>query len=284
MTIKEALKYGTNKLRKTSKSPVLDAEVLLSFVLKKTKAYLFTYPQKQITKDQQQKYKKLIARRRKYEPIAYITKHREFFGLDFYIDKRVLIPRPETETLVESVLKKIKNPNKKLVICDVGTGSGCIAISLAYYLLKSKIYAVDISKNALKVAKVNGKKFKLSKRIKFIKSDLLSSIPKQIKFDIIVANLPYLTLDQLKKTEKEIKLYEPKTTLLAGKEETKIYKRLLSQIPQYLKRNGLVFLEIDPKFKNKIIKEIKKKFKKVSLQIKKDLAGQDRILELSKIK
>ena len=258
--------------------------MLLAYVLKKDRAFLFAYPDKSISLNQYKRYKKLINRRKNAEPIAYLKHSKEFFGLDFYVDKRVLIPRPETETLVEFVLESItkkKWTNLKLKICDVGTGSGCIAVTLAKKLPLAQIYATDISKKALTVAKINAKKHKVQKQIKFFCGDLLSPISKKIKFDIIVANLPYLTIDQLKVTEKEIQLYEPKIALLAGKEETMLYSRLLEQIPDYIKRNGLVFLEIDPKFKNKFIKKITSKFKIVkNITIRKDLSGNDRVIRL----
>jgi release factor glutamine methyltransferase len=286
MTIKEALQFATKQLQKTSSTPALDAEVLLAYVLKKDRAFLFAYPDKSISRNQYKRYQKLINRRKNAEPIAYLRHSKEFFGLDFYVDERVLIPRPETETLIEFVLEstmKKKWTNFKLKICDVGTGSGCIAITLAKKLPLAQIYATDISKKALAVAKINAIKHKVQKQIKFFCGDLLSPISKNIKFDIIVANLPYLTIDQLKVTEKEIQLYEPKIALLAGKEETTLYNRLLKQIPSYIKEKGLVFLEIDPKFKNKFIKKITSEFKiaRKNITIRKDLSSNDRVIRLN---
>jgi release factor glutamine methyltransferase len=285
MTIKEILQQASRQLQKTSSTPALDAEVLLAYVLKKDRAFLFAHFDKTLSSRQHERYKKLIARREKREPVAYVRRTKEFFGLDFYVDKRALIPRPETETLVEFVLESItkkKWTNSKLKICDVGTGSGCIAVTLAKKLPLTKIYATDISKKALAVAKINAKKHKVQKQIKFFNGDLLKPIPPNVKFDIIAANLPYLTIDQLKMTEEEIQLHEPKIALLAGKEESALYTRLLQQIPKYIKKDSLVFLEIDPKFKDKFVKEIIKKFKipKSKIRIKKDLSNLDRIIRL----
>lgn len=285
MTIKEVLAYATQQLQKNSSTAALDAEILLAHVLKKDRAFLFANPEKKISRYQYRQYQKLINRRKKAEPVAYIRHTKEFFGFNFYVDHRVLIPRPETETLVEFVLETLIKQKKaeKLRICDVGTGSGCIAIVLAKKLPAAKIYATDISKKALQVAKINAKKHKVQNQINFFCGDLLKPIPKNIKFDVIVANLPYLTIDQLKVTEKEIQLYEPKIALLAGREELTLYERLLQQIPNYIKKNGLVFLEIDPKFKDKFLKKIISEFKivKKSITIKKDLANQDRVIRLS---
>jgi release factor glutamine methyltransferase len=285
MTIRKALYNATKPLRRISKSPSLDAEVLLCHLFKTDKTRLYQNLNKQITQNQLKRYRKLILRRKQHEPIAYITKHKEFYGLDFYIDKRALIPRSETETLVEETLKlllsfyKLKNlKGLRKTIADVGTGSGCIAVALAKNLPKSKIYATDISKNALKIAKINIQKFKLQKQIKLLHGDLLKPLKERV--DIIVANLPYLTLDQLNVTEEEIKRYEPKIALLAGEVETKLYEKLLKQATKYLKRRGLIVLEIDPKFITKITGIIKERFPKSKLKIKKDLAGLDRVVQI----
>lgn len=276
MTIYHTLKYGTTILKKTSNSPALDAEILLSFVLKKDRTFLFTYPEKKLSTAQWREYKELIARRKKHEPITYITHHKEFYGLDFYVDRRVLIPRPETEALIEKTIKYIKAKYKisrhsevalgdrripphilgdpsvgrysdllqdDFVICDLGTGSGCIAIALAKNLPNAKIYATDISKKAISVAKINAKKHKVLKRIKFIHSDLFAKIPARIKFDIIVANLPYLSIKKYQATTPDIKKYEPKLALYGGKNGTEIYQKLLGQVKQHLKPNGKIFLE-----------------------------------------
>lgn len=303
MTLQQALKYGTAILKKTSESSILDAEILLSFVLKKDRVFLFTYRGKKLKAWQWQKYKKLIFRRKKHEPIAYITHHKEFYGLDFYVDKRVLIPRPETEKLVEKTINFVKTkpknychsdpppcitipqnnlfkikkkreisygylskkwwgrriprlaersfgrsnklelPQDDFVVCDIGTGSGCIAIALAKNLPKAKIWASDISKKALFVARANAKKHGVSKRIKFIRSDLLSEIPKDVRFDIIAANLPYLSKKEYQRVSLDIKKHEPKSALIAGSQGNVIYKKLIRQAPGYLKKNGKIFLE-----------------------------------------
>jgi len=260
VTLQQSLQYGTTILEKTSESPALDAEILLSFVLKKDRVFLFTYPEKKLNTRQWRQYKKLISRRKKHEPIAYITHHKEFYGLDFYVDCRVLIPRPETEKLVEKIINFLKDKKyyhslasrfsnllqNDLVICDIGTGSGCIAVSLAKNLPKAKIYAIDASKKALAVAKINAKKHKVFKQIKFVYSDLFSKIPPKIKFDIIVANLPYLSKKEWQKTTLDIRKYEPKFALIGGKKGKEIYKKLLKQAKKYLKENGKIFLENYP--------------------------------------
>ncbi|MFH1226121.1 MAG: HemK/PrmC family methyltransferase, partial [bacterium] len=144
MNIKKILKQAAEKLKAAKiDSAFLDADILLAFTLKKPKEFLYSYPEKKLTKNQLAKFNQLINRRAKREPVAYLINRKEFYGLDFYVDKNVLIPRPLTETLVEEIIKKVKN--KKVVIADIGTGSGCIAITLKKHLPQATIYAIDIS-------------------------------------------------------------------------------------------------------------------------------------------
>ena len=265
MIIKQALLKATQKLKQAKIEPrqkrgetphpmwcgvdssALDADILLSFVLKKSKEFLYTYPEKKLTKNQLAKFNQLINRRLKREPVAYLINRKEFYGLDFYVDKNVLIPRPLTESLVEQVIKEVGN--KKATIADIGTGSGCIAIALKKHLPQATIYATDISPAALKVAKKNAKKHRV--KIKFLKGDLLKPFlpsrkatrPGRVAFkkiDIIIANLPYLIKNQIKN---ELK-YEPKTALLGG---DKYIKELLRQVKKLNPPSGgqlkKIFLE-----------------------------------------
>lgn len=276
MTIKQVLSKATKSLAKTSKTPSLDAEVLLQFTLKIEKHKLFQDLAENISPRQLKIFNKLVSRRKKSEPIAYLINNKEFFGLDFYVDKRVLIPRPETEILVEEALKIArKNKKDKLSIVDVGTGSGCIAVSLAKNLSNGKIFAIDKSLSALKVAKKNINKHKLNSKIKLMHGNLLA--PLKNKVDIIVANLPYLTLEQIKATEESVRKYEPVMALLAGKKETALYEKLLGQAPHYINKNGIILLEIDPLFRNKTINLIKKYLPASRISIKRDLAQKERV-------
>lgn len=275
MTIKQALNFGQNKL-----SSALDAEVLLCFTLDKSREYLFANLDKKINVKKIRYFNRLLNRRKKHEPIAYIIKNKEFFGLDFFVDKRVLIPRPETEILVETVLNhELRIMNYELRIADVGTGSGCIAVALAKNLKRTKIWAIDISKQALQVARKNIEKHKVGKRVELLHGDLLKPLGKN-KVDIIVANLPYLTVEQLRLTENDVRFYEPKIALACKKEETELYGRLLKMAPKYLKKNGIIFLEIDPEFSVKLVKLVKLVMPGMKIKIKKDLAGKDRILSI----
>jgi release factor glutamine methyltransferase len=274
MKIRQALIWGVKNLN-NSKSSALDAEVLLVFVLKKEKTWLFSHLDDDLSSKLINKYKKLILRRKKGEPIAYITHYKEFFGLDFYVDKNVLIPRPETELLVEETLKYAK---KKKKILDIGTGSGCIIIAMAVNskpLIDNKYYATDISQKALEIARKNAKKHKV--KIHFIKSNLFKNIPKNIKFDIIIANLPYLDPRWI---DAEL-LNEPQASLNGGKNGLAIINNFLSQTKNYLKKNGRIILEIDPRQKESSQKSAKDYFPSKNVTLKKDLSGLPRAIIIS---
>lgn len=282
-TIKSLLYWGAKKLKNTSLSPNLDAQILLSFALNKPKEYFFTYPMKKPAPAQTAKFKNLVERRVKYEPIAYITGHKEFYNLDFQVSKDVLIPRSETELMVSEALEIINNEKSPLII-DIGTGSGCIPIAIAKNLkLEQKnIFAIDISQKALKIAKQNTKRHKLAKKIKFLQGNLLEPIASDLKEKkyspvIITANLPYLPIKIYKVSSLDVKKYEPKNALVGGGDGLKYYKDLFAQIKK-LDLDAIVLCEIDPPQKKEIKNLINKYFSKAKVQIKKDLAGLERLV------
>ena len=290
MKIKKALEFDNYSL---------ESEVLLCYLLKKDKPWLYSHQDDILTSDRTRRYQKLIFRRKKGEPIAYITHHKEFYGLDFYIDKNVLIPRPETELLVKEALdycsseartKKVSSSrppkaasNSKYRILDLGTGSGCIIVAIATNpkslpadatrqtlqagkILNFKFYATDISQKALKIAQKNAKKHKV--KIKFYKSDLFKNIPANLKFNLIIANLPYLW--------NNYPPFEPRLALDGGGDGLEIIKKFLKQAKNHLNKRSTILLEIDPRQVSKIKKLIKKYLSKKKVSIKKDLAGLDR--------
>jgi len=220
MTIQQALLWAITKLSNSkSTSTHLDAEVLLGFALKKSKNYLFAHPEKNITENQKNKFKKIINKRHKGVPVSYLSNHKEFYGLDFYIDRNVLVPRPETEQLIEETLRSAREQysanKRKVVIADVGTGSGCIAIALAKYLPEVKIYATDISPQAILVAQRNARQHKVIKKISFKQGDLLKPLSRSLKknpLDIISANLPYGTKEEYQNVK-----HEPRIAIDGGR-------------------------------------------------------------------
>lgn len=234
MKINEALKWGSESLVLMSDSARLDAELILSYVLKKPTTFLFTHDEAEIGFWQVWKYKRLIEKRKKGMPVAYITGYKEFYGLDFYVDKNVLVPRPDTEILVDAAILYFGGlfsvSKEHLLLLDIGTGSGCIPISLLKNVQGIKAICTEISKPAFKVAKKNIKRHKLKKRIKLFKSDLLKNVPKRYfknKEVIVTANLPYIPKQF--KVDPSTK-YEPDVALYGGEDGLDIYKRLAQQL------------------------------------------------------
>lgn len=270
MTINDALNWGFAILKeKNIDSYHLDTELILCFTIKKKKEWILTNPNFRLNINQIKRFKKLILKRSKYYPIAYILGHKYFFGLKFKVNKNVLIPRPETEILVDECLK-IKSNN--LVIADIGTGSGCIAISIAKNINNTNIISSDNSKLALNIAKKNARLNNVA-NIKFIKSDLLNNL-KNENIDIIIANLPYVSQSW---DEKSIK-YEPYNALYSGKSGLVHYFKLLKQVKELKHLPQYIFLEIDPQQVNILNEKIKDLFKNCDIKIKKDLRGLDRVM------
>jgi release factor glutamine methyltransferase len=273
----------------------LDTEILLAHSLKKTREFVLTHPEFTVTSNQQLAISKNIKRRIKGEPVAYIVGHKEFYGLDFVVDKNTLIPRPETELLVDLTLQELKAINyKPTTILDIGTGSGNIIISLEHTLDSRfrgndmiKYFATDISKNALKIAKRNSKINNVDKKIKFILGDLLSPFIENCKLKIenstmiIVANLPYLDANWknlLKSSDKIGLKFEPSVALYAGKDGLDAYRKLAEQIKAAKIKNSVLFCEIghlQGKGMRKIFSFAK------SINFHKDLAGKWRICKIA---
>ncbi|HRY63596.1 MAG TPA: peptide chain release factor N(5)-glutamine methyltransferase [Patescibacteria group bacterium] len=289
MTISESLSLAIQKLnqyRITSAS--LDAEILLSFALKKPKEFLYSHPDRQLTSGQLQKFNHLVIRRAACEPIAYLTGHKEFYGLDFFVDKNVLIPRPETELMVEEVLNHFRVTPRSLpvTLIDIGTGSGCVPIALAKNLYDAsgiKYYGLDISKPAITIAKRNAKSHGISQKIKFLQSDLLKNIPNSLLIIhnsriVVTANLPYLTPTQYR-ANPDLK-YEPQKALVAGPDGLKYYRTLLPQIKDLSRRVAsiTIFLEIDPSQTIAIKKVIHRYLPKAIISVEKDLSGHNRLV------
>ncbi len=276
-------------LKKLNKKiDLLDIDLIISAVIQRPREFVLAHPEFSINNSQRTKINNLIKRRLNGEPIAYILGQKEFFGLNFAVNRRTLIPRPETELLVEKVLK-LKPKDKNLV--DIGTGSGNIIISLAKNIKdKNNYIAIDISKEALKIAKHNAKKNKVDKKIKFLHGNLLEPIIKN-KISlihhssfIILANLPYLSREIYKSASNDIKKYEPKSALYSKKNGLDHYERLLGQIVLLKKRccilDVVCYMEISPEQKNNLHRLIKKYFPKIKPVFHKDLAGRWRICEI----
>ena len=243
-TIIEVLHQSYNELfNHNIKTAKIDSELILANLLKVSRIDLITKQNLNLSKDQIDLYNNLIERRKKKEPVAYIFNKREFWNENYYVDKRVLIPRPETEIIIEMLLKKIINKLKTLQILDIGCGSGCLLISCLKEFSKSKGTGVDICSSAIEVANINIKQNQLNSRARLIKKDLFKLNLKN-KFDIIISNPPYLTNSSYAKLDSDIKFYEPKRALVAGVDGLKFYEKIISIASTNLKKNGFLGLEI----------------------------------------
>ena len=259
-----------------------EAGVLLGHALGLGKAEFFARPERIITAEELALLEVLAGRRLKREPSAYILRYKEFFGLDIFVDRRVLIPRPETEILVESAIEfarsYIANNKKAITIVDVGTGSGAIAIALARNIPGSLIYAADISAAALEVAAVNIAVYKLAERIITVQSDLLQQINTGV--DIITANLPYIPQSGMRQLQPEIADYEPDLALEGGVRGTEFIIRLLGQVSGKIEPRGAVFLEIGEGQEDDIVPVIARRLPGSGVTLIKDLAGVQRVIKI----
>jgi release factor glutamine methyltransferase len=225
-------------------SPRLTIELLLAHLLKKKRLELYLEFERQLDEPQLGQLRELVKRRSAGEPLQYITGETEFCGLKFAVDRRVLIPRPETESLVETVVAGVRSQEPGVRIVDVGTGSGCIAVALAKQLPAAELMAVDSSDDALAVAQENAKRHGFEKRIRFFHSDLLTELPDSSKVDVVVSNPPYIAAGELAGLPKEVRDFEPVSALTAGIDGLDVVRRLVTDGRRVLKSSGFLAMEI----------------------------------------
>ena len=241
MLISELINKGSKFLKNNNiPSYLIDAELILSKSLDISREKFLSLDDTNVEDKIISNFNKLIARRVKKEPIAYIFEKKEFWSLDFIVNKDTLIPRPETELLIECLVKYYKN--KKIFILDIGTGSGCIILSILKELKKSKGIGIDVSKKAIKVASKNAKNLRLQARSKFIKRNLNEF--NSYMFDLIVSNPPYICSHELKNLSEDIKKYEPRLALDGGNDGLDVVKKIIYKSKSILKRKGMLALEI----------------------------------------
>jgi release factor glutamine methyltransferase len=256
VTLREALAAATAQLVQREDlrpNAQRDAELLLLHILAAPRTLLFTDPDRILTLNQQTRYESLIGRRLTGEPIQYITGHQEFYGLDLRVTPAVLIPRPETEVLVEAALGLLSK-DKPLRIADIGTGSGAIAIAVAHHLPMAQVAAVDLSSEALAIARENAAAHHVEARIRFLESDLLSAIAGEEPFDAILSNPPYIPDSDRASLHVQVREHEPASALFAGPSGMDIYERLIPQAFAALKPGGLLAMEIGHGQRNAIVK------------------------------
>ena len=276
MQIKEVMRKGMIKLKTNNiEEPNLKSRLLMQYILNKPREYLLVHDDKQLTLRQEVNYFKAIKKLLDGEPLQHITHRQEFMRLMFYVDENVLIPRPDTEILVEEVIKIAKKINAKKIL-DLCTGSGAIAVSLAKYIEGSQITATDISRKALSIAKLNAVNNDVEDKITFVSSDLFQNIPEE-KYDIIVSNPPYIKRNVIQKLDKEVRK-EPIIALDGGDDGLKFYKKIIDNAYEYLKYKGYLCFEIGYDQKDEVTKLIENEGKYIDTYSKKDLYDNDRIV------
>lgn len=243
MTLDSALRRAVRTLEQNDVgSPRLNAEVLLMFVLGCDRAHLYAHGDRELTPDEQQRYDAVIAERSTGKPAQYITGHQEFWGRDFVVSPAVLIPRPETEHLVETVLD-LARAHRFQRIVDVGAGSGCIAITLALELPHAAVTAIDISEEALEIARANAARLQAGARIAFRRADLLADAAPA-SFDLVVSNPPYVGESEADKVQRQVREFEPRIAVFSGVEGLDIYRRLIPQARSALAPGGWLVMEM----------------------------------------
>ena len=276
MTISDAIKKGMIELKNVNiEEPKLKARLLMQYVLNESRQYVIVNDMEQLDKAKEKQYLEEIKILKKGVPIEHITHQKEFMKLSFFVDKNVLIPRQDTEILVEEVIKIAKKINARKVL-DLCTGSGAIAVSLAKYLPQAEITAIDISNDALKIAKKNAISNNVQNQITFISSDMFTNLSEE-KFDIIVSNPPYIKTNVIKNLDIQVQS-EPCIALDGGKDGLDFYKKIINESYQYLKYNGYLCLEIGFDQKIDVIELIENTERFTGTYSKKDLFDNDRII------
>ena len=285
-TIHQALEKATLSLAQADQTNArLDAQVLLSHTLHAERSFLYAYPEQVLTSEQEQQYQTLIERRSRGEPIAYLTGHKEFYGLDFLIDKRVLIPRPETELLVEAALnacRKMLDAGRTPIVADIGTGSGAIPVTIA--VLEPRLpylYASDISTDALDVAHLNCLRHHVEDRVRLLHGDLLAPLPEPV--DLLTANLPYVGTDELEELPLDVRAYEPHLALFSGPLGLDLMLRFFQELQRSrkLKEGAILLLEIGYRQHEALTSILQEIWPHAILTFTKDFAGWNRVLQVT---
>ena len=272
----------TTRLALISDTPALDASVLLAHILDKPRTWVMAHPELSLTPKQQKQLEDSLARFENGEPFPYILGNWEFFGLDFDVTPDVLIPRPETELLVEKAIAWLQESPVRRTGADIGTGSGVIAVSIAVNVPDAHILATDISHAALEVARKNAQKFNVSDRIDFLECDILppypDPFPTDSHFDLICANLPYIPTSTLQ----GLPIYgqEPTLALDGGADGLDLFRRLMKFAPNWLAPNGLILLEIEATRGMQALSLAYDMFSQAEIHLHQDLTGRDRLLEI----
>lgn len=261
-------------------SPRLDCELFLMRLLAIDRVHFLSHPEHEITEEQAAALERLVVRRKGGEPVSYIMGEKEFWSLRFAVTPAVLIPRPETECLIEEALCLYPPPGAGLRICDIGTGSGIIAVVLAKELPLARIVATDISAGALAVAQKNAALHGVSGRVEFRQSDVFSDIAGD--FDMICSNPPYITDDGYDRLPAGIRNFEPRGALAAGPDGLAVYRRMIGEAKNHLKKGGRIFLEISEEQRNQVTALLREAGVYTDIRCRSDYGGMDRVLSARK--
>ncbi|MDD4494204.1 MAG: peptide chain release factor N(5)-glutamine methyltransferase [Eubacteriales bacterium] len=278
MTFSNALKTGASVLNRAGvDSPALEAIILFCGLFDLDKVFVYSHPENEIFDEQYLTFTKAISERASGTPAQYILGTQEFMSLDFIVSPAVLIPRPETELLVETAMEFIGKASVKNgpEVLDIGTGSGCIAVSIAHYLKNCRVTAADISPACLEIARLNSEKHGVSERIEFIISDLFKNLPGR-KYDVILSNPPYIPTHDISTLQMEVREHEPIGALDGGADGLKAINSIIEKAPAHLKNGGMLALEIGIGQEEKVGKLMNESF--ASVRIKKDLQGIPRVM------
>ena len=274
MKIQELLEQGRRKLELKEDANLI-AKIILSYFLKKDKSYLMIHKEEEVNSNIQKHYEEAIKKIANGYPMQYITHKQAFMKLEFYVDENVLIPRPDTEILVEEILNRV-GQEESIQILDMCTGSGAIGISLAKYLPNAKVSMVDVSRKALEVATRNAKEIGVEKQVKLIHSNMFQEMIDRT-FDVIVSNPPYIETETMLGLEQEVQ-QEPKMALDGGEDGLDFYRILAKTSTSFLKQDGMLALEIGYNQKESVIKLLEKNGNYKGIVCRQDLAGNDRVI------
>lgn len=281
MTLAETLQQATNKLAGAGiGAGRFDAELLLARVLGRDRTWVFTHVHEKLETENERVFQQLVERRAGREPLQYILGKQEFWGLEFTVTRDVLIPRPETELIVETALHMLRQTARPAVI-DLCTGSACIAVSLAKELPSARIFASDISNAAVSVARENAARHEVNGRVRFLEGDLFQpfrELDLKERIDVITANPPYIKAHDLPELQPEVRDYEPEAALIAGPEGIEVHKRIIFEAPDFLKKNGALVMEMGIDQSGALIKLIDAAAVYDTPRVLKDLAAIDRVI------
>lgn len=281
-TVRKILDWTIPHLKKHgSESPRLDAEILLAHARGCQRIQLYTQYDSPLTDEQRSMMRDLVKRRSAAEPVAYLVGHREFFGLDFRVTSDVLVPRPDTETLIVEAIEYLK-PLPQPRVLDLGTGSGCIAITLAVNCRLAQVTAVDLSAPALEVAQQNAQKHSVTDRVRFMQGDLFAPLAAGEQFDLIASNPPYIASSEIETLQPDVRLHEPRSALDGGADGLDVIRRIVADAPRYLAPLGCLLIEIACEQADAVSQLLAANGNYVEITVLKDLSKQPRVVRAAR--